>query len=159
VPVDRKLLERQLRLHRKARHLLAQSSRLYGENVPSYLETAVSRAIADEVALEEAIAQIRAFDKGRQSYRQFARFIRSIGDDYRRATNAAPVVKFNNARGAGERCSGQFAELIEAAFAVAELIWKRSGIKSPLFAPHSKDQRLDYARKELQPNRARRRSP
>jgi len=156
VPADRKALERELKRDRKARHLIAQSRRLYGENVPSYLEAAVTEAIAREAFVERAIAAVGVFNTGRQPYRPFAKFVRSVGDHYRSATNEAPIVKFNNARGAGERYSGPFAELIEAAFAVAELIWTRSGIKAPLSAPNSKDQRLDYARKELQPNRAKR---
>ena len=158
VPADRKALERELKRHRKAKHLIAQSCRLYGENVPPYLEAAVAGAIAREVGVERNIAQVGVFKTGRQPYRPFAKFVRAIGDDYRSATNKAPTVKFNNARGAGERCSGDFAELIEAAFAVAKLIRTRSGIKAPLFAPNSKDQRLDYARKELQLKRAKRRS-
>ena len=158
VPADRKALERQLRRDRKARRLLARGCRLYGENVPPYLEAAIKKAIDRELDVERAIAQLGAFKTGRQPYREFGRFIRSLGIHYRRATNKAPVVKFNNARGAGERCSGNFAELIEATFAVAKLTWTQSGIKAPLFAPNSKDQRLDYARKELQPKRAKRRS-
>src|SRR5262249_27411192 len=132
--------------------------RLYGENVPSYLEAAVTEAIAREAFVECSIAEVGVFKTGRPPHRPFAKLVRSIGDHYRSATNKAPIVKFNNARGAGERCSGNFAELIEAAFAVAELIWTRSGIKAPLSAPNSKDQRLDYARKELQAKRAKRRS-
>ena len=158
VPADREALERQLKRDRKAKHLIAQSCRLYGENVPSYLEVAVTEAIAHEAFVEHAIAEVGVFKTGRQPYRPFAKFVCALGDHYRSATNEAPIVKFNNARGAGERCSGHFAELIEAAFTVAKLIWKRSGIKASLFAPNSKDQRLDYARKELQPKRAKRRS-
>jgi hypothetical protein len=160
LPADRKALERQLKRDRKAKYLIAQSCRLYGENVPSYLEAAVKEAIDREVVVERAIAQLGVFKRGKQPYREFARLVRSVGVYYRSATNKAPIVKFNNARGAGERCSGHFAELIEAAFAVAELIWRRSRIKAPLslFAPNSKGQRLDYARKELQPKRAKRRS-
>jgi hypothetical protein len=158
VPADRKVVERELKRDRKARHLIAQSCRLYGENAPSYLKAALMEAIAREAFVERNIAQVGVFKTGRQPYWQFAKFVRAIGDHYRSATNEAPIVKFNNARGAGERCSGHFAELIEAAFAVAKLIWTRSGIKASLFAPNSKDQRLDYARKELQAKRAKRRS-
>src|SRR5262245_9978974 len=35
VPADRKVLERELKRDRKARHLIAQSCKLYGENAPS----------------------------------------------------------------------------------------------------------------------------
>jgi len=158
VPADRKALERQLKRDRKAKHLIAQTRRLYGENVPSYLEVAVTEAIAREAFVERNLAEVRVFETGRQPSWPFAKFVRAIGDHYRSATNKDPIVKFNNARGAGKRCSGQFAELIEAAFAVAKLIWTRSGIRASLFAPNSKDQRLDYARKALQPKRAKRRS-
>jgi hypothetical protein len=158
VPADRKALERKLKRERKAKHLIVQSRRLYGENVPSYLEAAVMEAIARVARVERDLAEVGVFKTGRQPYRPFAKFVRSIGDQYRSATNKAPIVKFNNARGAGERCSGDFAELIEATFAVAQLIWTRSRIRRSIFAPNSKDQRLDYARKELQPKRAKRRS-
>jgi hypothetical protein len=158
MPADRKALEHRLKRDRRAKYLIAQCCRLYGENVPSYLEAVLKEAIDREVAVEHAITQLGVFKRGKQPYREFGKLVRSLGVHYRSATNKAPIVKFNNARGAGERCSGHFAELIEAAFAVAKLAWTRSGIKAPLFSPTSKDQRLDYARKELQPKRAKRRS-
>src|SRR5262249_1098348 len=106
VPADRKALARQLKRDRKSKQVIAQSCRLYGAKVPSYVEAAVTEGIAREAFVECSIAEVGVFKTGRPPHRPFAKLVRSIGDHYRSATNKAPIVKFNNARGAGERCSG-----------------------------------------------------
>jgi len=90
-------------------------------------------------------AQIKPLRRGRSRYRAYAKFVRSIAEAYGTATNESAVVKVNS----GE-CSGPFSELLEAAFADAEAIWKATGFSEPIDGPHDRNARLDYARKEMQ---------
>jgi hypothetical protein len=153
-PADRKEIKILADRERDATRLIAEACRLYGGEVPNHLETALLLSTHRELAMERNAAQIAKLRPGRPRYRAFARFVRLAALAYERATNKSAIVKVDNARAAGDRCSGPFGELLEAAFADAAAIYKRAGFRTGLDSPRDKDARLDYARKTMQTTHA-----
>jgi hypothetical protein len=149
-PADRNKIKKLLSLERKAVRLIGTAYRLYGtgeESVPPELERALIASKRRKAKQENAAAQLKQLRQGRAKYRAFAKFICLVGEAYETASNEAAIVKFNNA--ADERCSGPFGELLEAAQADADKIWKMAGFKVSLDGPHGRNARLDYARKVM----------
>ena len=99
---------------------------------------------------ERNFAKIGKFEQGRQRYRAFDKFVRTLAQHFERATSETAIVKLNNSRGPNQRCSGAFADLLEVIYAEAKEIWKVSGLKPRFAAPSNREARLDYARKLLQ---------
>ena len=149
-PEDRRKSENRLRVARKATRLIAKACRLFERNPPRELERTLMMMIGRELqakATMEKIGQLRA---GRPAYRAYEKFVQLLGEAYEEASGKPAIVKFNNARSGDERCSGPFAELLEAVHVDAAAIWKSAGFDPKLLngSPH-KGARLEYARKEM----------
>lgn len=149
---DRKVIEKSLSREREAVRRLASVCKLYGTrwgSAPRETERALFVSIWHQVRLETAAAKLKRLRQGRPKYRAFENFVCLVGEAYESASSEPAEVKIDYARPVDERCSGPFAELLEAARFDAEKIWKMAGFKASPDGPHDRNGRLEYARKVM----------
>ena len=148
-PADRAMTARGVNRRRAATRKIAAACRLWEQDdPPDDLFRALLISIWHEIVAERDLAKIKTLNRGRPPYRAFNKFIRTLAQQYKRATGQSAIIKLNNSR--DQRYSGPFADLLEEIYSQANEIWKSSGFEMRLATPTSKEAQLDYARKALQ---------
>jgi hypothetical protein len=153
---DKSEIKKSLRCEHKAVRRLASACRLYGTGwgcAPREQERALFVSICRVAALENAMDQLKKLREGRPKYQAFEKLVCLVKEAYETASGEPAEVKIDYARPVDGRCSGPFAELLEAARTDADKIWKMAGFKTILDGPHDRNARLKYANKVMMPVR------